>query len=112
MAQKTDLEASANEIEKALHDLAPEGEKARVFVFESSHGTLRAIVATDAFKGVGLAKRQNLVWEHLRKSVEADHLRVLFGVHVYDLEEFATLFPGDATGAITAFISGIQNQAS
>jgi hypothetical protein len=111
MAEEASLEASAAAIETALEALAPAGEPCHVHLFESSMGNLRAIVATDAFKGVGVAERQNRVWDHLRQTAAAEHLRALFGVHVYDLEEFARMFPGDPSGALSTFIAGIRNEA-
>ena len=111
MAVEASLEASAAAIETALKAMAPADQPCHVHLFESSPGNLRAIVATDEFKGVGVAERQNRLWAYLRKKVAANHLQALFGVHVYDLEEFARLFPGDASGAVSMFIAGIRNEA-
>jgi stress-induced morphogen len=111
MAQEPDLAVAAEEIENWLRRLAddnPDG----VLVFESSPGNLRAIIASDKFKGVSITKRQNDVWKYLRTNVSAAHLHPLFGVHIYDLEEFAREFPGEASGAISLFISGIRDEES
>lgn len=111
MAQKPDLVAAAGEIEDGLRSLADEKQD-EVLVFESSPGNLRAIIASDKFKGVSITKRQNDVWKYLRANVSAAHLHPLFGVHIYDLKEFARDFPGEASGAISLFISGIRDEES
>ncbi len=108
MAQKADLAANACQIEKALQNLASSGEACHVEVFDSSLGNLRVIVVCDAFKGVGIAERQERVWRHLRENVKSEHLAALLGTHIYDLNEFTQLFPGDVTGGISRFIESIR----
>lgn len=111
MAQEASLRAHADEIERALRALSP-GQVCYVHVFESSPGSLRAIVAADAFKGVGIAERQERIWEHLHKNADAEHLHSLLGVHLYDLKEYARSFPGGAEGAISMFIEGVREDAN
>ncbi len=88
MVTKSDLLTAAQAIEEALMEFVHHRASAKVYIFETDGGHLRALVGDDGFKGVSLDKRQDLVWNHLRKRVDLDHLAHLYGVHPMDLDEY------------------------
>ncbi|UCC31940.1 MAG: hypothetical protein JSU86_06610 [Phycisphaerales bacterium] len=88
MVAKSDLVAAAHAIDDALQMFVHHGAAAKVFVFETEWGHLRALVGSDEFKGVSLGDRQEMIWEHLRKHVRREYLVHLYGVHPMDLEEY------------------------
>lgn len=90
MVSRTDLMEAGTSIENALKDwLTTLGHEDVVAeAWESMPGHIRAVVASDYFKGIGIATRQELVWNRLKENVDPNTLRLCFGVHVLDIEEY------------------------
>jgi len=57
--------------------------------FESSPGRFRVQVVSDYFKDMSLFERQRVVWDLLRKTVDAQTLHLCAGIHVNDVDEYA-----------------------
>ena len=107
MAKKADLIQAADAIRQAILDFVPETEPDKIRVFESSPGILRVVVGSTVFRDMGISKRQETIWKHLRKNVEEVHLRYCLGVHVLDLEEYAAeFFPQSSSSAASLYIHG------
>ena len=88
MAQKNDLRVAAERIEEALWALVRDRASAKVHVFETKWGHLRALVGDGSFAGMGLGRRQEVVWDHLREHVNEESLKHLVGVHPMDVDEY------------------------
>ncbi len=88
MGKGADLARAAHGIEKALIDFVGEDEREFVHVFESSPGHLRAVVGSDRFKNTNVTRRQEIIWNHLKEKVSAHDLRLLWGVHPLDRDEY------------------------
>jgi len=101
MAEKANLNKAARAIRLALKAFVAKDERDNVQFFESSPGSLRFIVGSDRFKGVGPVDRQDMVWDHLKKHVEDDSLSFCSGVHAYDLDEYEeAFFPQDMSSSV------------
>ncbi len=87
MVANKDLAQAADVIDKKLQERFS-GASEKVFVFDTEWGHLRALIGSDKFKGMGLGDRQNVVWDYLKESVPAEHLRFLYGIHPMDLAEY------------------------
>ena len=88
MVAKNDLLTAKRAIEGALQKFVHHGAAAKVHVFETEWGHLRALVGSDGFKGVSLGERQKMIWEYLREHVPSECLVNLYGVHPMDLDEY------------------------
>ena len=88
MAQKNDLRVAAEEIERALRALVHDRASARVYVFETEWGNLRALLGDGSFSGMSPGRRQEVVWDYLREHVSEESLKHLYGVHPMDLDEY------------------------
>jgi len=100
MVAKIDRITAAREIEKSLWDFLHhrnsdavgifETDKVDVEVMPTTH--LHAIVCAHAFQGMSMAKRQELVWDHLLKHVSPASLAHLYAVHTWDPDEYRVYF--------------------
>ena len=88
MVAKSDILTAKQEIEKALREFTHNRTCDRVDVHESEWGHLRALVGSDAFKGMNVIERQEHIWDWLREHVEAENLVFLYGVHPMDHAEY------------------------
>jgi stress-induced morphogen len=88
VARNDRLKEAADAIDKALWDLVQNRASDAVCVFDTEYGHLRALIGSDAFKGMSLGERQQRVWDHLREHVKPEHLAFLIGVHPMDHEEY------------------------
>jgi len=88
MASKTALRKTIREIENALKLFVEDHGPHHIYVFESSSPYLRALVVSDMFEKWEVATRQNKLWDHLGKTVTADTLNTLWGVHPYTWKEY------------------------
>jgi hypothetical protein len=90
-SESSQLKKIADELRDTLVALAsgPTGEEfnADVDVSESSAGSLRAVVVSDFFKGIGVTERQNIIWDHLKASMDHKQLVKVIAVHPYDRAE-------------------------
>jgi len=73
-----------------------------VDVFESQPGNLRAKVVSDFFKGIGVSERQERIWAYLNERLSEEQLRRLYGVHPYDVAEYAMVSPVRPTTATSS----------
>ena len=96
MAAHTSLQNVADSVCAALKDLVKDP-GARVEVFESQPGNLRAIVVSDFFSDMGITERQERIWAYLKKSLEEEQLVRLYGVHPYDSHEYGSVAPASSS---------------
>ena len=88
MVAKSDILTSARKIENALQRFIVQSSTSKVHVFETEWGHLRALIGSDGFTGVALAKRQEIVWDFLHDQVEPVYLNHLMAVHPMALDEY------------------------
>lgn len=88
MVAKSDILTAARAIEEALEKLTLHKASAKVHVFETEWGHLRALVGSGGFDDVPLGERQRIVWEFLREHVPAESLVHLIAVHPMGLDEY------------------------
>ena len=88
MVAKSDILTAKKEIENALNALTLQKASAKVFVFETEWGHLRALIGSGGFNDVSLGKRQKIVWDFLREQVSPECLVHLIAVHPMDLDEW------------------------
>lgn len=107
MASTDDKLAVAERIRKALEEFVDADERARIVVFESSAGNLRAVVPSRKFSDKGPVERQDAVWDFLKKKLDPKDLVRLYGVHAMDPKEFtADEFRQRSSAAVDLFVRG------
>jgi stress-induced morphogen len=85
---KSDILTAKKAIENALNALTLQNVSAKVFVFETEWGHLRALIGSGGFTDVSLGERQKIVWDFLREKVPPECLMHLIAVHPMDLDEW------------------------
>jgi len=90
MVTRTYLKKAGEEVEKVLREWLADrdDEPPIVEAFESTPGHFRVVVASDFFKDKGMMERQDLVAGELRRAVDGEKLKLCFGAHVMDIEEY------------------------
>ena len=107
MGKKSDMIEAARAISTALRDYVDEEDRERIQVFESSYGYLRAIVGSKKFRGMGVMRRQDEIWDYLDKNVTQAHLGHCFGVHPLDPDEYdEECFPQSSSSSLHLHIRG------
>lgn len=105
MVAYTDLKKAADELQAAIRRFVHDDEQDKVHVVESTPGHLRVIVGSRKFERVGVVERQNMIWEFLDeevkgKRIQAESLRLCWGVHALDPEQYyAEHFPQDQSSS-------------
>lgn len=88
MVAKGDILTAKQEIEVALGRFVGGGAATKVFVFETQWQHLRALIGSDGFRTIEMAKRQKMVWEYLEEHASKEALQFLVAVHPMDLDEY------------------------
>ena len=88
MVQKSDILTAKQAIEGALWKFVNQSASAKVHVFETEWGHLRALVGSGAFKAMRIVDRLDLIWKYLREHVNQEDLVHLSRVDPMDLAEY------------------------
>ena len=91
MVAKTSILTARQYLEETLQSLVRDDDSARIWVYETEAGMLRAIVGSDLWRGQSLAQRHDRIWRSLRQQVDSDSLRFVSGVHALDQTEYDSL---------------------
>lgn len=88
MVAKSDLLTARQKISEYLKERFEKQSFEKVYVYETEHGHIRALIGNEEFRDLNPVERQELVWDLLRKNVEAEYLVFLYGVHPMDIDEY------------------------
>jgi len=88
MVAKGNIVTAAREIEEALNEFVLKKNSAKVSLIKTEWGSLRALIGSGGFAGVGLGLRQEMVWDYLREKVSDESLGFLSAVYPMDLDEW------------------------
>lgn len=107
MVAKTSIVDAAEAIHEAFRRFVKQKETDYIQVFESSPGFLRAVIGSDRFKGIGLAERQEIVWEYLNQNVDRAFLAYCFDVQPLDVRTYKEhVFRQSSSRAADMFLRG------
>ena len=88
MVAKSDIPTAKQRIEDALARFTVGQASAKVYVFYTDWGHLRALIGSGGFSDMPLGERQEVVWDYLHEHVQPEHLIHLVAVHPMDLDEY------------------------
>jgi len=88
VAKQHSLERSAKAIQDCLIGLVKNGSAARVGVSTNQWGHLDVVIGTDKYKELDVIKRDDIVWDHMKKNLDPADLANIGDVRVLSLDEY------------------------
>lgn len=110
MVVKSGVIAAYDEFKHSLEEFVREDEREYVDVFESDPGILWASIGTEKFRDVPSTTRQELIWEHLSKSLSPEARRYCWGVQCMDVTEYRESVVRRISGSVGLFSKGSSGE--